>query len=200
VPPGTWNYGGQSFDYAAKPMDAKLAEARALYTAAGYSAAKPLQFELRYNSGESHNRLAVAVAGMWKEALGVQVKLSAVEFKVLQGDIRARQMDLFRLSWVGDYNDAYNFLQYFKSDFGINLPHYRNAAYDALLTKAAAEPDIAKRRATLEAAERLMLADHPMIPLYFYVNKHLVSPRVGGWYDNVMNVVYSKDLSLAPER
>ena len=58
------------------------------------------------------------------------------------------------------------------------------------------EPDIAKRRASLEAAERLMLADHPVIPLYFYVNKHLVSPRVGGWYDNVMNVVYSKDLTL----
>lgn len=197
VPPGTWNYGGQSFDYATQPMDAKLAEARQLYAASGYSAAKPLQFELRYNSGEAHSRLAVAVAGMWKEALGVQVKLSAVEFKVLQGDIRARQMDLFRLAWVGDYNDAYNFLQYFKSDFGINLPHYRNAAYDNLLTKAAGEPDVARRRATLEAAERLMLADHPVIPLYFYVNKHLVSPRVSGWYDNVMNVVYSKDLTLA---
>lgn len=196
VPPGTWNYSSQSFDYAKRSMQDKLAEARQLFAAAGYSAAKPLQFELRYNTGESHNRLAVAVAAMWKEALGVQVKLSAVEFKVLQDDVRARRMDLFRLAWIGDYNDAYNFLQYFKSDFGINLPRYRNAAYDRLLDNAAAEPDIGKRRALLEAAERLMLADHPVIPLYFYVNKHLVSPRVGGWYDNVMNVVYSKDLTL----
>ena len=39
-----------------------------------------------------------------------------------------------------------------------------------------------------------MLADHPLIPLYFYVNKHLVKPEVKGWYDNVMNVVYSQDL------
>jgi len=41
-----------------------------------------------------------------------------------------------------------------------------------------------------------MLRDHPLMPLYFYVNKHLVKPEVAGWYDNVMNVVYSKDLAL----
>ena len=52
------------------------------------------------------------------------------------------------------------------------------------------------RRALLEEAERVLLADHPMMPLYFYVTKHLVSPRVSGWYDNVMNVTYSKDLAL----
>ena len=45
--------------------------------------------------------------------------------------------------------------------------------------------------------ERVMLADHPVLPLYFYVNKHLVKPWVRGWTDNVMNVVYSKDIYLA---
>ena len=196
VPPGTFNYGGQSVDYAKASMEAKLAEARKLYAAAGYSAAKPLRFELHYNSGDAHNRLAVAIAGMWKESLGVEARLVAVEFKVLQQDIAARQTDMFRLSWQGDYNDAYNFLQYFKSDFGINLPRYRNVAYDALLDRAGTEAGATARRATLEAAERMMLADHPVIPIYFYASKHLVSPRVGGWYDNVMNIVYSKDLSL----
>jgi oligopeptide transport system substrate-binding protein len=103
---------------------------------------------------------------------------------------------MFRSSWVGDYNDAYTFAQYLKSDFGVNLPHYESAAYDALLKRAAAETDAARRRALLEEAERLMLRDHPLMPLYFYVNKHLVKPEVAGWYDNVMNVVYSKDLAL----
>lgn len=145
-----------------------------------------------------HNRIAVAVAQMWKEALGAQVQLAAVEFKVLQGDIDARRVDLFRLAWVGDYNDAYNFLQYFKSDFGINTAHYRNPAYDALLTRAATTLDPTDRRALLEEAERLLLADHAVLPLYFYVTKHLVSPKVTGWYDNVMNVTYSRDLGFAP--
>jgi oligopeptide transport system substrate-binding protein len=41
-----------------------------------------------------------------------------------------------------------------------------------------------------------MLADHPVLPLYFYVNKHLVKPYLRGWADNVMNVHYSKNLRL----
>ena len=192
VPPGAFNYTSQSFDYAARPMAERIAEARRLYAAAGYSAQKPLKFEMRYNSGDVHSRLAVAVASMWKAALGVDVALVAVEFKVLQQDIDARRVDLFRLSWIGDYNDPYTFLQYFKSDFGINTAHYRSAKYDSLLERAALEVDVMLRRALLEEAERVLLAEHGVLPLYFYVTKHLVSPRVTGWYDNVMNVVYTQ--------
>ena len=198
VPPGTFEYSSQSFDYAARPMADRLAEAQRLYAEAGYSAAKPLRFELRYNTGEVHNRIAVAAAAMWKQALGVEATLVAVEFKVLQQDIDARGVDVFRLAWIGDYNDAYTFLQYFKSDFGINTAHFKDLHYDALLVEAARESDAPKRRGLLEQAERRLLEQHPLIPIYFYVNKHLVSPRVSGWYDNVMNVVYTRDLTLAP--
>jgi oligopeptide transport system substrate-binding protein len=197
VPPGIDGYTPQSFDYRGEPMDKRIAEARRLYAAAGYSRARPLAFELRYNSGEVHTKLALAIASMWKEALGIEVRLRQVEFKTLLDDIDRGDVEMFRSSWVGDYNDAYTFAQYLKSDFGLNLPHYKSAAYDALLTRAAAEVDGAQRRALLEEAERVMLADTPLIPLYFYVNKHLVKPQVLGWYDNVMNVTYSKDLALA---
>ncbi len=196
VPPGIDNYTAQSFDYRSEPLEARIAEAQRLYREAGFSSAKPLTFELRYNSGEVHTKVALAVASMWKEALGAEVRLTQVEFKSLLQDIDRGEVEMFRSSWVGDYNDAYTFAQYLKSDFGVNLPHYSSAAYDALLARAAAEADPAPRRALLEEAERLMLRDHPLIPLYFYVNKHLVKPEVEGWYDNVMNVVYSKDLGL----
>jgi oligopeptide transport system substrate-binding protein len=198
VPPGVNGYTSQSFDYRDTPLADRVAEARRLYGEAGYSSSKPLSFELRYNAGEVHSKLAVAIASAWKEALGVQVRLTAVEFKSLLQDIDRGDVEMFRSSWVGDYNDPYTFAQYLKSDFGINLPHYRNPAYDVLLTRAASEVDLAKRRELLEEAERLMLRDHPLIPIYFYVNKHLVKPEVDGWYDNVMNVVYSKDLALRP--
>jgi ABC-type oligopeptide transport system substrate-binding subunit len=200
VPPGTFDYTPQAFDYASLPMQARVAEARRLYAAAGYSARRPLRFELRYNSGDVHNRVAVAVAQMWKESLGVEATLAADEFRVLQQDIDAGRADVFRLAWIGDYNDAYTFLQYFRSGFGINTARYRSAAYDSLLDEAAVAPDTASRRAKLEAAERLLLADHPILPLYFYVTKHLVSPRVVGWYDNAMNVTYSAQLALQPAR
>jgi len=198
VPPGVFNYTAQSFDYAKTPMPERISAARKLLAAAGFTAEKPLEFELRYNTGEVHNKVAVAVASMWKEALGVQARLAAVEFKSLFQDIDRRDVDMFRLSWMGDYNDAYTFLQYLKGGFGINLPHYASAAYDALLNEASQQADQARRRELLEQAERTMLADHPLIPLYFYVNKHLVKPEVAGWYDNVMNTVYSQDLELVP--
>ncbi|MEZ5458121.1 MAG: peptide ABC transporter substrate-binding protein [Steroidobacteraceae bacterium] len=200
VPPGTFDYTPQSLDYAARPMNERIAEAQRLYAAAGYSARRPLRFELRYNSGDVHNRIAVAVAQMWKESLGAEVSLAADEFRVLQQDIDAGRVALFRLAWIGDYNDAYSFLQYFRSDFGINTARYRSAAYDALLDAAAAAADSTVRRAKLEEAERLLLADHPILPLYFYVTKHLVNPRVVGWYDNAMNVTYSAQLALRPGR
>jgi oligopeptide transport system substrate-binding protein len=199
VPQGILGYTPQTFDYAAMPMPARIAAAKQLLADAGFTSGNPLRFELRYNTGEVHTKVAVAVASMWKEALGVDAALAAVEFKSLLDDVNRRNVDLFRLSWLGDYNDPYTFLQFMKSDFGINLPHYRNPEYDRLLAAAAREPDVAKRREQLEAAERLMLADHPLLPLYFYVNKHLVKPEVVGWYDNVLNVVYSRDLSLAPQ-
>jgi oligopeptide transport system substrate-binding protein len=102
---------------------------------------------------------------------------------------------VFRGSWLGDYNDAYGFLQVLKAGFGINLPHYVNADYDELLERAANEADAGRRAALLRSAESLMLIDQPLIPLYFYVSKHLVNEHVHGWRNNVMNIVYSKDLS-----
>jgi oligopeptide transport system substrate-binding protein len=196
VPPGMNNYSAQSFEYAAMPVAQRIEVARKLLAEAGFTRDKPLRFELRYNAGEVHTKVAVAVSSMWKEALGVEAQLAAVEFRSLFQAIDRREVDMYRLSWVGDYNDPYSFLQYLKGGFGINLPHYSSAAYDALLEDASRQTDLARRRALLEQAERSMLADHPLIPLYFYVNKHLVKPELKGWYDNAMNVVYSSDLEL----
>jgi oligopeptide transport system substrate-binding protein len=195
VPPQTFNYSPPLPEYAGWSMPRRIAEAHRLLADAGLLQAPPA-VELRYNSNELHGRIAVAVARMWKEALGVDTTLRAEEFKVLLQDIdRGNVTQVFRASWLADYDDAYGFLQVLQSGFGINLPHYANAAYDDLLARAANEAGAGKRRALLEDAERLMLADQPLIPLYFYVAKHLVSPQVGGWRDNPENVVYSKDLS-----
>jgi len=174
---------------------ARIAEARRLYIEAGYSAAKPLKVELRTSKSPLHDRIALAVTAMWKEQLGAEVSLRSEDFRVLKAAIDAREAPLFRGSWIGDYNDAYSFLQVLKGGFGINLPRYASDPYDAALAMAAtASPD--KRATYLAAAERQLLTDAPLIPLYFYVSKHLVAPRVSGWYDNVMNVTYSKDLSV----
>jgi oligopeptide transport system substrate-binding protein len=196
IPPGVAGYTPQRPGYAALTLAQRIAAARRLYAAAGYSAARPLRFTLKYNTGEIHAELAVAIASMWRRALGVEVRLRAEDFGSLMQDIGRGEVQMFRSSWLGDYDDPYTFAQYFKSDFGINLPHYDNPAYDALVDRAERQTDPGRREALLERAERLMLHDQPVIPIYFYASKHLVKPRVEGWYDNVMNVVYSRELGL----
>jgi oligopeptide transport system substrate-binding protein len=196
VPPGTDSYTPQLPDYASWPMQKRVATAKQLLAESGFDPASG-PIEIRFNTGEVHNKLAVAIASMWKQSLGIETRLHAEEFKVLLQDVdRAEETQVFRSSWVGDYNDANTFLQLFMTGFGINLPHYSNPQYDAHLKAAASELDPTRRRSELQAAERIMLEEQPIIPVYFYVNKHLVKPGVHGWYDNVMNVVYSKDLSL----
>jgi oligopeptide transport system substrate-binding protein len=195
VPPQTFDYLPPLPEYAGWPMSRRIARARQLLADAGMLQSPP-PIELRYNSSELQSRIAVAVARMWKEALGVDTSLHAEEFKVLLQDIdRGDVTQVFRASWLADYNDAYSFLQVMQTGFGINLPRYSNADYDDLLARAANEADAGRRRELLQSAERVMIADQPLIPLYFYVAKHLVSAQVTGWRDDAMNVVYSKQLA-----
>jgi oligopeptide transport system substrate-binding protein len=196
VPPETLGYTPPVPEYAAWTMPQRIARAKQLLREAGMEG-NPPSIELRYNSDELHNRIAIAVAQMWRDALGIDATLRAEEFKVLLQDIDRGDVSVFRASWLGDYDDAYGFLQVLRSGFGINLSHYSNDAYDDLLERASNDGDVDRRRGLLQNAEALMLADQPVIPLYFYVSKHLVDSRIRGWQDNAMNIVYSKNLSKA---
>lgn len=197
VPPGTDNYTPQVPDWAAWPRERKLAEARRLYAQAGYSKEKPLSVELRYNTHDDHKRIAVVIAAMWKQWLGVDTRLINEEFKVFIQNRKLHEVtQVFRSTWISDYDDATSFLDLFQSAHGRNDSVYKSPAYDALLAKAAASTDPVERRDALQAAERLLLADMPLLPIYTYVSKHLVKPWVAGWQDNPYDYHYSKDLQV----
>jgi oligopeptide transport system substrate-binding protein len=197
VPPGTAGYAPQRPDWAGWPAERRLAEARRLYAEAGYSAAQPLEVELRYNTGDNHKRVALAVAWMWRQALGVRTRLVNEEYKVFLQNRRSRlHTQLFRADWIGDYDDAMTFAGRMRSGSGLDDTGWANARYDALVDEAAAEPDAARRRALLEEAERVLLEDLPVLPLYFYVSKHLVKPWVTGWQPNIMDHHYSRHFRI----
>ena len=197
VPPGTNNYEPVRFPYADLTQTERNAIAQSLYAEAGYGDANPLRFELRYNTSDTQERLAVAIQSMWREVLGVEVELVNVEFRVLLDQMRQAEItQTFRSSWIGDYNDANTFLAIMRRDSPANMPRYANDVYDGLLDSAGEQLNLDRRRLYLEEAERDLLADHPAIPLYFYVSKHLVSPEVNGWEDNILDYHYSQHLSL----
>lgn len=199
VPPGVDNYRPIQLSFASMTQDERNAVARRLLREAGYGPDNPLSIELRYNTSDTQQRIALAIQSMWRE-VGVEVELINEEFQVLLANMRERVVtQVFRSSWVGDYNDAHTFLSVMESGSPSNMPGYTNSEFDSLMQRAAAQVDPKTRRLHLEEAERVLLSDHPVIPLYFYVSKHLVSPRVRGWEDNVLDYHYSRHLSLAPD-
>lgn len=196
VPPVA-DYTGQRPAWAEWSQEQRNAEARRLYREAGYSEDKPLVVEVLYNTDQNHKRIVGALAAMWKQTLGVRTRLLNQEWKVFL-ETRKRKLvtQVFRSGWIGDYNDAYSFSQLMHSKNGQNDPGYDSPAYDALLDAAATTADAAHRRALLEAAERQLLEDQPVIPLYFYASKRLVKPWVGGYQANIMDQHHSKDLYI----
>jgi oligopeptide transport system substrate-binding protein len=197
VPPGIGEYTSPVPEWAEWEQDERNAEARKLYEQAGYSEERPLRAEIRYNTSENHKKVALAVASMWKQALGVQVTLINEEWKVfLQNRSQRVLTEVFRAGWISDYSDPYSFLELFRSDHGQNDYGYANELYDQLLAEIASERLPARRRRLMQEAERMILEDLPIIPIYTYVTKRLVDPHVRGWENNVMDHHYSKHMYL----
>jgi oligopeptide transport system substrate-binding protein len=200
VPPGVNNYQPIRFSYSDMSQEERNATARRLYREAGYSEDDPAQIEIRYNTADVQRRIALAIQSMWADALGVETTLVNEEFQVLMANMReASVTQIFRSSWIGDYNDAHTFLSILQGGNPANMPRFDNELFDKRMEDAAAQTDLHKRRLFLEEAERVLLREHPVIPLYFYVSSHLVSPRVQGWGDNILDYHYSQHLNLATE-
>ena len=198
VPPGLPGYQGARADYADWPREQRLAEAKRLYHEAGYGPNNPLVIELRYNTQEDHRKIAVAIAQMWKQVLGVQVLLLNEEWKVfLQNRQQKKVTQVYRAGWVGDYTDPYTFMELMRGSYGLNDTGYNRPEYDALLDRAAQLSAGDERNQLMVQAEAMMLADLPVMPLYYYVSKSLIKPWVKGYDHNLMNHNYSKNLSIA---
>jgi len=200
VPPGFVGYRSQRIDASEMRKHDREALAIRLYEESGFGPDRPLQFELRYNTSDVQQRIALAIQSMWREVLGADVTIVNEEFKVLISNIRAHEItEVFRLSWTGDYNDPQTFLKLFVSSNSSNLTGYSNARYDELMKLASTKVNDLERRTLLEEAESLMLADNPVLPLYFYVSKHLISTRIDGWEDNILDIHGSQYLGVKSE-
>jgi len=200
VPPGVSNYQGARFEWKDQSSSARQVSARDFYARAGFSELNPLQMKLTYDAGDIHETVALTVASMWHDVLGVEVELEKKEWKFFLAtrDDRAA-WQVMRFAWSGDYNDASTFMDIFRSESEQNLARYQSGSYDALLNEAARLDDPELRAIRLNAAEALLLADYPVVPLYFYVSKHLVSGRVKNFESNILDRHPSQYLRLGPD-
>ena len=159
----------------------RVEEAKRLYAEAGYSKAKPLKFELLYNTLEAHKKLALAVGSMWKRALGVQVTLSNQEWKTYLDNLRLGKFEVARRGWIGDYNEASSMLDLNISNHGNNDARYNNPEYDRLMNESKLLADESARNELYNQAEKIIADDVPNLPIYQYVIARLLKPYVGGY-------------------
>ncbi len=198
VPDGVWNYTPARYKWGMDAQASRVEQARGLYRQSGYSADRPLRLRLLYNDNELVQRVCLAVASMWKETLGIEVELVQMEFKAyLSARADPAQWDVVRVGWTADYNEASTFLDTMTESSPQNFGRWKNETYAALLAAAAVEPDAMKRSKTLRQAESLMLQEYPLSPLYFYVTRRLVQPRISAPAINPMNRTYSRHFGIA---
>ena len=191
TPPNTKGY------YPQAKISFDIEQARKLMSAAGFPDGQGFPIvELMYNTSEGHRKIAVAIQQMWKQALGVNVTLVNQDWKVYLSRRNKLDYQIMRAGWVGDYPDPNTFLGMFITGVGNNNTGWSNSEYDQLITLAGETVDEAKRYAIFQEAEKILMDESPIIPLYTYTTKHLISTDVKGWSKNILDRYAYKRLYL----
>lgn len=192
VPPGMTGYDGP------KGLAYDKVAARKLLAEAGYPEGKGFpEIELLYNTSENHKNIALEIAQQLKLNLGITVKLVNKEWKVYLDDLTKLNYTLSRAGWIGDYADPNTFLELMVTGNGNNRTGWSHSKYDGLIKQAFRTADPAERLKLLAQAETILIEDEvPVMPIYTYVSKKLLSPSVRGWIPNVRDVHPLKDISL----
>ncbi|MHA6530305.1 peptide ABC transporter substrate-binding protein [Paenibacillus sp. BAC0078] len=145
----------------------------------GLTALPPV--ELSYNTSENHKKVALAIADMWKNNLGITVNTVNQEWAVFIDNRQNQNFQVARAGWTADYNDPMTFLDMFVTGGGNNDAGYANPAYDKLITDAKASSDLAKRQEDFAAAEKMLVQDDMVImPIYYYTNNSLTKEYLKG--------------------
>jgi len=171
-------------------------QARKLLAEAGYPGGKNFpRFQYMFNAAAGgaakiHEKIAVELQQMWRENLGIEMDLQAVEIKVLYANQSHLEYEVSRSSWIGDYNDANTFLGMFTSDDGNNRTGFKDAHYDQLIHDANMQIDKVKREELFQEAEKYLITEEvPIVPLYFYAGFNLFDTnKISGIYPNILDV------------
>jgi oligopeptide transport system substrate-binding protein len=184
VPPGVQGPApGQDY----RSLGAKLiegfnpAEAKRLLAEAGFPEGRDFPvIELLLDDNQNHKAVAEAITGMWREHLGVQSKIVEQEYRVYLNTMFARDYQVARVGWIADYNDPMTFLDMWVTGNDNNLADWENAEYDRLIGSATGSGDRAVRNGLMFEAEKILMDELPIVPIYYYTNPYLERESVKG--------------------
>ena len=178
------------------PQSFSTTEARALLAAAGFS--DPASFPRLELSTWTNSPIVEAIQAMWKSELGIETSIVLREAKVHLTALESADYDIAFMTAIPDVPDAANLLETFTSDSAANYPHWVDSRFDELLARAARTPDLPAQTTLLREAESHLLAESPLIPLYFNARNWLMSPRVLNWQTDLLWTRFYHHVDLAP--
>ncbi|MGN7414252.1 peptide ABC transporter substrate-binding protein [Paenibacillus sp. SAF-068] len=136
---------------------------------------------LIYNTSDGHAKIALAVADMWKQNLGVDVKTENQEWGVFLENRQNQNFQVARAGWSADYNDPYNFLEMWTTGNTNNDSKFSNEQYDKDVKDTVKSADPAARMAAFADAEKILIQDEMgVMPIYYYTNVSLTKPYLKG--------------------
>ena len=177
------------------PYDPVLA--KQLLAEAGYSSDNPFpKLEILFNTNEGHRKVALAIQQMWQNELGIEVELVNQDWKVYLSREMVGDFQISRAGWIGDYEDPNTFLDLMRPNRGNNKTGWENMDFDALVEEANTINDQDKRYELLNEAEKILIDNMPIIPLYTYVRVYQLSPDVKGFNPHILDHHHPKFIYL----
>jgi peptide/nickel transport system substrate-binding protein len=125
------------------------------------------------------------------EESGIPVQVEVIQKSLLLTMTSNSTAAFFRGSWIADYPDAENYLSVFysKNPAPPNYTRYKSDAFDRAFENAIREDNDSIRYRLYQDADRIMMEDAPVVPLWYDKVVRLVQPRVKGFKPNPLNLL-----------
>lgn len=131
--------------------------------------------------------------------VGINVQVETVQKSLLLEMTSNERAPFFRGSWIADYPDAENYLSVFysRNPAPPNYTRYSNPRFDAVFEKALMETNDSLRYELYRQADRIVIQDAPVVPLWYDQVVHLVQPWVINFRPNALNLLELRRVSIA---
>jgi len=140
---------------------------------------------LTYNKNELHNALAQAVQHSWKKVLGLNIQLKHRDWKAHLSEIHVGNFDVARLTWKGLTSDPIHFLEIFQNPLHpMHRTGWVNQRYHHLIERAKRSSEPNERLFYLAAAEEILTAEMPIIPIFHLTICFVQNPLLKGYVIN----------------